>query len=179
MGPHPVKSIGAAGAKCGGVFHWISLKNECRSDKSVPARNAHENASGSPIWRLERASAGGVVAVALGSVRLRLIENAPDGPRAPPALGTAAEATIDLAGATRTRRGTIDGAAHVVIGQHVAGTDDHRTGTRQSPSVINHHYCNLRSGAKQKHIIKFLSCNLQCKLSWSWRICQARIKYMQ
>jgi hypothetical protein len=164
MGPHPVKSIGAAGRKRGGLFHWISLKNECRSDKSVPARNAHENASGSPIWLLAGAFAGGVVAVALGGVRGRLVENAPDGPRAAAAPGTAAEAAIDLAGATGTRHGAFDGAAHVGVGQDVAGTDDHRTGTRHNSSMTRA-TVTVISGLmqKKKHIVCVPMCRLQRK----------------
>ena len=53
-----------------------------------------------------------------------LVHDAADGPRATPALGTAAQATIDLAGGSRRPLGRECGA-NVLVGQYVARTDDH------------------------------------------------------
>src|SRR5215467_4240629 len=56
--------------------------------------------------------------------RDRVVHDAADGARAAAALGAAAEAAIDLAGGARRLLGA-DRRAHVVVAQHVAGTDDH------------------------------------------------------
>jgi hypothetical protein len=53
-----------------------------------------------------------------------LIHDALDGAGATTALGAAAETTIDLPGRTGSRRRG-DGAAHVMVAEHVAGADDH------------------------------------------------------
>jgi hypothetical protein len=52
-----------------------------------------------------------------------LVHDPADGVRAPPALGAAAEAAIDLA--SRCRRSLGGDRAHVVVAQYVARTDDH------------------------------------------------------
>src|SRR5690606_30981102 len=54
----------------------------------------------------------------------RLVHDAADGARAAPALRAAAEALIDLE-RRAWRVGASAGLAHLVVGQHVAGTDDH------------------------------------------------------
>ena len=48
-----------------------------------------------------------------------------DGPGAAAALGTAAEAAIDLPCRSRQITGLSHGIAHVVVGNDVAGTNDH------------------------------------------------------
>ena len=53
----------------------------------------------------------------------RLVHDAANGARTTPALGATAETALDLAG--RARRGLGDGAAHLAVAQHIAGTDDH------------------------------------------------------
>src|SRR5262245_36009745 len=53
-----------------------------------------------------------------------LVHDAADGACATPALGTAAETAIDLAGRARGPLGR-ERRAHVVVAQHVAGTNDH------------------------------------------------------
>lgn len=68
----------------------------------------------------QRARAAGAIA---GTLDRRLIHDPPDRPRAPAALRAAAEAAIDLArhaGSVRAQDG-----ANLMIGQHVARTDDH------------------------------------------------------
>src|ERR1700685_284153 len=55
----------------------------------------------------------------------RLVDDAHEGARAAAAFGAAAEATIELLGAARKDVGRVHGVADVVIGQHVAGTDNH------------------------------------------------------
>jgi hypothetical protein len=58
-----------------------------------------------------------------------LVHDLADRTRATAALGAAAETAIDLTGGARRGRG--HGGAHFVVGQDVAGADDHRK-TRQS-----------------------------------------------
>jgi hypothetical protein len=53
----------------------------------------------------------------------RFIHDASDGAHAASALGAAAQAAIDLAGPARRRGG--DGSADILVGQDVAGTDNH------------------------------------------------------
>lgn len=55
----------------------------------------------------------------------RLVHDAADGARAPPALRAATEAAIDLIGRGRPRRRTIEGGPHVAVAQNIAGTNDH------------------------------------------------------
>ena len=55
----------------------------------------------------------------------RLIHDLPDRAGAAAALGAAAEAAIDMA--RGSMRGSIRGGSHLVVAQHVAGTDDHRS----------------------------------------------------
>lgn len=57
--------------------------------------------------------------------RQRFVHDAADGPYAAPALGAAAKTAVDLT--RRPRRGLPVGKrrAHVVVGQHIAGADDH------------------------------------------------------
>jgi hypothetical protein len=63
-------------------------------------------------------------ATAAGRAGDGLVHDALDGAGAPTALGAAAETAIDLAGsAGGHRRG--DGAAHIVVAEHVTGADDH------------------------------------------------------
>jgi hypothetical protein len=54
----------------------------------------------------------------------RLVHDAADGSRATAALGAATEATIDLAGGAR-RLLRAQRRAYILVGQHVARTDDH------------------------------------------------------
>ena len=65
----------------------------------------------------------GAAAARAGCGAQRLIHDAPDGAHAAATLGAAAEAAIDLAGPPR--RGGCDRAADIVVGEDVAGTDDH------------------------------------------------------
>jgi len=53
----------------------------------------------------------------------RLVHYTADGARAAAPLGAAAEMAIDLAGRERPLR--LEGGADILIGQHIAGTDDH------------------------------------------------------
>ena len=55
----------------------------------------------------------------------RFVHDLADGARASATLGVAAETAIDLASGARRCR--MDGAAHLMVAQYVAGTDDHRT----------------------------------------------------
>ena len=54
----------------------------------------------------------------------RLVHDPADSARTTPALCTAAEAAVDLAGGARRTFGT-ECRPHIVIGQHVARADDH------------------------------------------------------
>jgi hypothetical protein len=68
-----------------------------------------------------------------GASTERFIHDAPDGAGTPPTLCATAEAAIDLSGGAR-RLGMVERRAHVVIAQHVAGTDNHDN--RQPPTLV-------------------------------------------
>ena len=61
----------------------------------------------------------------LGAGAERLIDDGLDGARATAALGTATETAIDLLGIARQVFRSTDGITHVVVGDDVAGTDNH------------------------------------------------------
>src|SRR6185437_5110351 len=65
------------------------------------------------------AAAGGAAGIIEG-----FVHDLADGAQAAAALRAAAEAAVDLRGGTRRRRS--HGGAHLMVAQHVAGTDDHR-----------------------------------------------------
>src|SRR5262245_13819327 len=60
----------------------------------------------------------------------RFVHDSLNGASTPPALRAAAKTTIDLAGGARRIR-VRDRAAHIMVGQDVAGTDDHGRAGRQ------------------------------------------------
>jgi len=64
------------------------------------------------------------------------VHDAPDGTSAPPALGAAAEAMIDFAGRTRRGFARRERRPHIVIGEHVAGADDHCRQARRAIGKI-------------------------------------------
>ena len=66
-------------------------------------------------------------AAGLGASAQRLFDDGLDGTSAPPAFGAAAEAAIELLGvAWKILRG-VNGAADIVVGKDVAGTNNHGT----------------------------------------------------
>jgi len=60
----------------------------------------------------------------------RLVDDGLDGARAPSAFGAATETAIDLLGVAQHIVSVADGAAHIVISDDVAGTDDHESGQK-------------------------------------------------
>ena len=70
-----------------------------------------------------RQGAGAAGAVARAGSAHDLGHDPPDRSRAPPALRAAAETTVNLAGHTRPVR--LHHGPNLVVGQDVAGTDDH------------------------------------------------------
>src|SRR5436190_22108261 len=74
----------------------------------------------SGAWTLLGASGAGI-----GAAGERLVHDALDGPRATPALRTAAQAAVDFCGRARQVR-TGERGPHLIVAQHVAGTNDHR-----------------------------------------------------
>ncbi len=64
-------------------------------------------------------------AAGLGAGAQRLVNNALDGARAAAAFGAAAETAIDLLGIPGEVFRAIDRTADIVVGQDVAGTDNH------------------------------------------------------
>src|SRR5262249_29983561 len=84
--------------------------------------------------------------------RDRVVHDAADGARATAALRAAAETAIDLPGGARRLLGA-DHRAHVLVAQHVAGTDDH--GRLAVPggfsSLCNYRYMRRARQAKTKH----------------------------
>jgi hypothetical protein len=61
----------------------------------------------------------------LGAGAERVVDDGLDGARATAALGTATETAIDLLGIARQVFRSTDGITHVVVGDDVAGTDNH------------------------------------------------------
>jgi hypothetical protein len=55
----------------------------------------------------------------------RLVDDRLHGPRASPAFDAAAQAVIDLLGIPRQVRSRAHGIAHIMVGQNVAGTNNH------------------------------------------------------
>jgi hypothetical protein len=66
-------------------------------------------------------------AAGLGAGAQRLVDNGLDGARATAAFGATTEATIDLLGIAGKVFRAIDRTADIVVGQHVAGTNNHET----------------------------------------------------
>jgi hypothetical protein len=66
-------------------------------------------------------------AAGLGAGAQRLVDNALDGACAAAAFGAAAEATIDLLGIPGEVFRATDRTADIVVGQDVAGTNNHKT----------------------------------------------------
>ena len=85
--------------------------------------------SGVPASQRCRASSG-MALVGPATARWRggerLVQNSADGAGATPALRATAQAVIDLSGRARRRLAGSKCGAHVVVGEHVAGTHDHR-----------------------------------------------------
>ena len=67
-----------------------------------------------------------------------LVHDAADGTGAASALRAAAEAIVDLARGARRRFARRQGRAHIVIGEHVTGADDH---SRKGPAA---NWCDLK-----------------------------------
>jgi hypothetical protein len=66
-------------------------------------------------------------AASLGAGTQRLVNDGLDGARAAAAFGAAAEATINLLGIPGEVFRAIDRTADIVVGQDVAGTNNHKT----------------------------------------------------
>jgi hypothetical protein len=62
----------------------------------------------------------------LGAGAEGFVDDGLDGACAATAFGAATEAAIDLLGATRQTFRSAHGTAYILVGQDVAGTDDHR-----------------------------------------------------
>jgi len=77
-----------------------------------------------------RLGAAGGLATGLGAAE-RFVHDAADGPGASPALGATAKAAIDLAGGARGSRVAGKYRPDVVVGEYVAGADDHRRAARR------------------------------------------------
>src|ERR1700728_2047790 len=78
----------------------------------------------------------------------RFIHDAPDRARASPALGATAETVVDLAGGPRRRFAVRQSRADIVIGEHVAGTDNHRAARRRNGTICNYPYSHENAAVK-------------------------------
>src|SRR6266700_5144598 len=80
-----------------------------------------------------------------------LVHDSPNGTGAPPTLSAAAKAPINLARGARSLART-ESRAHVAIGQHVTGTDDHESPASPSRfgSLCNYRYFKSPPRAKGK-----------------------------
>ena len=65
-----------------------------------------------------------------------LIHDAANSPRATAALGAAAEAMVDLASGARSGLAGRQRRAHVMVGNHIAGADDHCGGRARDIGTI-------------------------------------------
>jgi hypothetical protein len=79
----------------------------------------------------------------------RLIHDLLDGASAPAALCAATQTSIDLSRCARRQLGDTHGAAHVVVAQDVAGTNDH--GREGLAGGIDDWICKTGSGCKRKN----------------------------
>src|SRR5216684_9306358 len=116
-GPHPIICLRRTRAK---FWNCSNLDQNARPDKGgrMPALPAK------PAIRCRLLDVLAARTALASGGRQRLVHDPPDGARAPPALGAATEAAIDLAGRKRRLLGA-ERRAHVFVGQHVARTDDH------------------------------------------------------
>lgn len=84
---------------------------------------------------VESSGAGGTGVGGCRSRGKRLVHDAADGARATSALSAAAEAMVDLTGGPRGGVARAQRCAHVVVGEDVAGADDHLRGALLVRSV--------------------------------------------
>jgi hypothetical protein len=101
-----------------------------------------------------RVGMGGAVRAAgaarLGAGAERLVDDALDGARAAAAFGAAAETAIDLLGIPGKVFRAIDRTADIVVGQDVAGTNDHKTAELFSDAVTSS-ILKTMTGCKRKN----------------------------
>jgi hypothetical protein len=106
----------------------------------LPVRDGSYQALIGPRWWLSRGAdllavlaAGAALAAGTAGAGAGdgLVHDPADGARTATALGAAAEAAIDLTGGPRRFRAG-ERRADVVVGQHIAGTNDHRDTVRRS-----------------------------------------------
>jgi hypothetical protein len=64
----------------------------------------------------------------LGAGPQSIVDDGLEGARASPALGATTETAINLLGATRKVIRSTDGVADIVVGEDVAGTNNHKNG---------------------------------------------------
>src|SRR4051794_21671798 len=88
-------------------------------------------------------------ATGLGTRTKRLVHDLLDGASAPAALWTAAQTPVNLSGRTRRQLGDAHGAAHVVVAQDVAGTNDHGRGGSLDGTATG--YSRRMRDAKEKN----------------------------
>jgi len=81
----------------------------------------------------------------------RLIHDLLDGASAPAALCTATETSIDLPRRARRHLRNAHGAAHVVVAQDVAGTNDH--GRERLAGPVGHWIFKTAAGCKTKNCL--------------------------
>jgi hypothetical protein len=86
----------------------------------------------------------------LGAGAQRLVDNALDGTRAAAAFGAAAKTAIDLLGIPGEVFRAIDRTADIVVGEDVAGTNDHKTARLFSDAVPSS-ICKTMAGCKRKN----------------------------
>lgn len=90
----------------------------------------------------------------------RLVHNSPDGTGAPAALGAAPQAAINVAGRPRRGIGARKGAAHVVVAEHVAGTDDHSRKAEPRIGITCNYLHNAKDEVTQEEITVFSRSNI-------------------
>ena len=98
-----------------------------------------------------------------------LVDNGLDGTRAAATFGTATEAAIDLLGIAGEVFRAIDRTADIVVGQHIAGTNDHENVRALPGSLVTRYlirYSRPWQDAKGKTAFSSDSKLAGCSLEW-------------
>src|SRR6266436_10322923 len=118
------------------LLRWdVGAARRCARLAIIALSNAERHRGGGAVrrsgcWERRLGTAGGPATRGL-SAGERFVHDAADSPGASPTLGAAAKAVIDFAGSARRSLVTGKSRPDVVVSEHVAGADDHRTKVRR------------------------------------------------
>jgi hypothetical protein len=89
-----------------------------------------------------------------GASAQSLVDDGPDGARASATFGAATEAVIDLLGAAREVNHATDGAADIVVGDDVTGTNNHEIGRSQGDATTTEILKSTAGCKRKKRLFK-------------------------